>query len=246
MMARGHATLGALGGSIFAYFPLHLDPVNSLIFVASTAGFALVPDLDEPKSTISRQFGPISEKVSRFTRSVAGGHRKATHTWPAILIMLTLGFLGMAYPWLAGILLGFSFLLGLRTVMPDYISLMQAKILPGALVVGLIAGIAGVIDPSVILYSPALGILMHSLGDWPTPQGIPWLWPKKKTYSLNWFKAGDVVEYGALIPLMLILLVVVLAVTVVPNIVSIVSTTDIDETLSFLDGYESVMNYTFD
>ena len=241
MMARGHATLGALGSSVVAFWPLHLDPLNSLIFIAAGAGFSLVPDLDEPKSTISQQFGPISKAVSGFTRYMAGGHRKATHTWPMILVMGGLGWLSTLYLPVGGFLLATAFILGIRTVMPDYISLMQAKVLPGALLMGGIIGISGVLDPRVLLVAPPLGILLHSLGDWPTPMGIPWFWPMRRTYSLNWFRAGDEREYGAIIPIMLFLLLLVMAVTLVPATASWFN--EHGDPFQFLKDYRGVMRY---
>lgn len=241
MMARGHATLGALGSAVVAYWPLGLDPLNSVIFIAAGAGFALVSDLDEPKSTISQQFGPIARPVSLFTRYIAGGHRRATHTWPMILLMGGLGYLSTLQPLVGGFLLATAFILGLRTIMPYYISLMQAKVLPGALLVGGVLGASGILNPLVLLVAPPLGIVLHALGDWPTPQGIPWFWPWTRTFSLNRFKAGDQVETGAVIPVMLFLLAVVIGVTVVPGVISWAD--QHGDPFKYLDDYRGFMQY---
>ncbi len=40
----------------------------------------------------------------------------------------------------------------------------------------------------------AIGYLSHLLGDYLTPQGIPFFWPKKDHYSVALFSTGSVVE----------------------------------------------------
>jgi inner membrane protein len=41
-----------------------------------------------------------------------------------------------------------------------------------------------------------VGYLSHLAADACTPSGVPLLWPKRKTYSLNLFPTGSLAEYG--------------------------------------------------
>ena len=52
--------------------------VESLVL--STAGAALLPDLDHPGGTIANCFGPVSRAVARTVHRISGGHREATHS----------------------------------------------------------------------------------------------------------------------------------------------------------------------
>ena len=58
----------------------HLPPGQVAAAGAICAGFALLPDIDEPGSTVSRKLGPVSEAVAAVTNKLAGGHRQATHS----------------------------------------------------------------------------------------------------------------------------------------------------------------------
>ena len=112
MLARQHANLGIAGyltttiavSSIGFARPDWLSPEladvaislgspTSLLILGIIAGtFALVPDFDEPGSTISRQFGKVSQFISSIFRVVAFGHRGLSHT---IWFALVMGMLGI-------------------------------------------------------------------------------------------------------------------------------------------------------
>ncbi len=81
MLGRDHALLGALGYLVVAPMVLH-DPSWQALGVGSvTSGaFALLPDLDEPGSTVSSKLGFISRMVSQVPRRVGGGHREGPHS----------------------------------------------------------------------------------------------------------------------------------------------------------------------
>ena len=52
----------------------------------------------------------------------------------------------------------------------------------------------------------AIGYMSHLLGDYLTPQGIPFLWPQKDHYSMALFATGSVLErtvFGLFVVLLL-------------------------------------------
>ena len=204
MMARGHATMAALGGSIVGHTLLGFNALDNTIFTAAVAGFGLLPDLDEPKSTISRQFGGLSKPFSMFTRRIAGGHRNATHSWIFVAFGIGLGYLGYQLPMAAAILMAFSFLLGARTVLPDHARANLAPFLVGSIATGAVIGYGQIVDPNVILYAPALGILLHQMGDFITPQGIIWLYPFRWKMRWVWFTTDDSTEHNVMLPVLLL------------------------------------------
>ncbi|WP_431728551.1 metal-dependent hydrolase [Verrucosispora sp. TAA-831] len=122
-MGRSHALSGAVGwlaGCAGVEFAGH--PVPGYVVVSGavvSAGWALVPDLDHPRSTASISLGPVtgvlswltaglSRFVSRVTCSCcdgdADGHRSLTHTALfAVMIGALFGLAGWAWGAAAGI-----------------------------------------------------------------------------------------------------------------------------------------------
>jgi len=112
MMGRSHAATGVLAGvAVAAAFGAHGS--DYFILAAVGAGAALLPDLDEPGSTVGRSLGGLTQGVSRWTRRLSsaafratatrwdtgrirreedgeglapGGHRHLTHTLPAVAV----------------------------------------------------------------------------------------------------------------------------------------------------------------
>ena len=85
MLGRDHALLGAVLGvglaePVARLAHAHLPPGQVAAAGAICAGSALLPDIDEPGSTVSRRLGPVSEEVAALTNKLAGGHRQATHS----------------------------------------------------------------------------------------------------------------------------------------------------------------------
>ena len=152
----------------------------------TSAAFALLPDIDEPGSTVSRKLGPISRAVSEVTNKIAGGHRQATHsllfvaliavaTWVALLSRLTIAIIVAA-----------SFLIVFRMLLPRVVRYMPlfgigslALAFGSADWVYHLAGpIAGHVPPSSewLLLATAGGCLWHLVGDTCTIEGVPYLW----------------------------------------------------------------------
>ena len=100
VLGRDHALLGAVVGvglaePVARLAHTHLPPGQVAAAGAICAGFALLPDIDEPGSTVSRRLGPVSEVVAALTNKLAGGHRQATHSlWFAGGIAVLVWWLG--------------------------------------------------------------------------------------------------------------------------------------------------------
>lgn len=187
MLGRDHALLGGIGFLLLAPVVLH-DPTWQELGVGcvTSGAFALLPDIDEPGSTVSRKLGPISRSVSEVTNKIAGGHRQATHS------LLFVGFVALATwfalfsPMTIAIIVAASFLLVFRMLLPRalrYAPLFGVGSL--ALAFGsadwayhLASPLAGHVAPSSewLLLATAGGCLWHLIGDSCTVEGVPYLW----------------------------------------------------------------------
>jgi hypothetical protein len=68
MLGRDHALLGGVGFLVVAPLVLHSPTWQELgVGCVTSAAFALLPDIDEPGSTVSRKLGLISRSVSEVT-----------------------------------------------------------------------------------------------------------------------------------------------------------------------------------
>src|SRR5262245_59154246 len=102
MMGRTHALTGVLAGLLVGR-AAGLDTLPELApFAVTTAGYALVPDLDHPSSSATRILGPITGLLSRALRGASawvyartkgpadephGTHRHLTHTFVFALLL---------------------------------------------------------------------------------------------------------------------------------------------------------------
>jgi membrane-bound metal-dependent hydrolase YbcI (DUF457 family) len=156
-MSRGHLLHGAIAGLALAPLAWHLDPalgpvLGSTAWIAGTTVGSLVPDLDHPKSRLTKALGPITwvlnKVLVRLSKAVfyatrtnrdykdTNGHRCLTHT-PVFAAVLAVGVS-----------------MGLEAT-----SAHGAAVLLGA--------------------SLGAGCLAHLFGDSLTNSGVPWLWPLK-------------------------------------------------------------------
>jgi membrane-bound metal-dependent hydrolase YbcI (DUF457 family) len=184
VLGRDHALLGAVGWVGLAplvapqFAHTTLSPAEIGIGGVVSAAFALVPDIDEPGSTVSRKLGPISEAVSHLTKALAGGHRKATHS------LLFVGAVGVAtviaahYMIAPAVIVGLSFLLVFRMLVPRMFRFLPLVSLGMVGLAGLSAwwifrhsGMEGWLP-----YACAGGILWHMIGDTLTVEGVPYFW----------------------------------------------------------------------
>src|SRR6185312_7017343 len=79
MLGHDHALTGAIAFTAAAPL-LHVGAAGLAAGAVFTAGAALLPDIDEPGSTIAREGGFATRTLAWIARRAAGGHRKGTHS----------------------------------------------------------------------------------------------------------------------------------------------------------------------
>jgi membrane-bound metal-dependent hydrolase YbcI (DUF457 family) len=85
LQGRDHALTGAVAFAAVAPL-LHLTSLSVAAGTALTAGAALLPDIDEPGSTISRQGGFLTMSLAWIVHRISGGHRKGTHSFLGVVV----------------------------------------------------------------------------------------------------------------------------------------------------------------
>lgn len=219
MLAKQHANLGVsffiagTAGAAIAGIPIAHDMMQPLTLAALAiiaGAFALMPDLDEPGSTVSRKFGPFSRGFSHIVKVVAFGHRGATHSLLFAIICGALGLLIGTNDIAIGILIVVSAMFIIKLVVPMGLG----KQYYGLLVIAS-GGLAWyVVTHSYIpKYSIAIamfsGVVLHCLGDSLTPSGTRFLWPLKTKFRWNINgRTGDRRETTVVATILVILVVV--------------------------------------
>jgi membrane-bound metal-dependent hydrolase YbcI (DUF457 family) len=196
MMGRSHATIGALCGlglgvAGFGAQRPELVVVSTLV----GAGAGLLPDLDEENSTVARAGGLATKAVSHVTRRVAGGHRRATHSFLGIGVMVGALAIGAAFspnvvPIVGGLLAALAVRITASVLHVGHFRRWLAEIAVGAAVGWVLIGTAG----GPILGLVAVGMVSHSLADDLTDSGTPLFWPWKWRLALHLFHTGSKTE----------------------------------------------------
>jgi membrane-bound metal-dependent hydrolase YbcI (DUF457 family) len=235
MMGRTHALTGWCAGLALApVVGLH-QPAVVTAFAATTAGFALLPDLDHPGARASKIFGPVTGLLSRVLRwcssrlyrvtkgprdeDCTGTHRHATHTvlFAALLGGVTAVGTAAGGRWVVLGVLMFGLLLA-EDALGDWllwviggagVTLAFTSDLPAALDAS--AGWVGV--------AVAAGCVTHCLGDSVTVSGCPFLFPLpiagETWYEIRpprWlrFRTGKAVEQLLVFPVFAVMAVLLL------------------------------------
>ncbi|PZG17827.1 hydrolase [Micromonospora craterilacus] len=196
-MGRTHAASGAVGWLAgCAALGLAGQSVPGAVATAGAivaAGWALVPDLDHPRSTASVSLGPVtggaswvtaalSRWVSRVTCSCcdgdADGHRALTHTAAfAVVVGVLFGVAGWQLGAAAGVpVVAVSAALAARGLLSRRRRRGGYGVLVVAVAVGAVAAQGG---PGWwwIGVPVAWGMLAHCLGDAATLSAVPLWWP---------------------------------------------------------------------
>ena len=196
MLGRNHAAMGLLLGESL----LMVGHVNSSsvapVLIGLTAG-SLWPDVDEPNSLVSRSFGLISMAFASGVNRISGGHRQATHSPIGIALMSSCAYLlGLSHLGHLILAIGAVFIV-LKSVVPWSVRVFALGGTIGAAVISLFVGfwLSGVgLLPLVLGFG--LGSLIHLLGDWVTPSGVPWLWPlSSHHFSLDLWSTDSFTEH---------------------------------------------------
>ena len=214
MLGHSHALSGlAAGAATLPWAPVH-GAVAQVAWISAAGGFAMLPDLDQRGSTISRMWGPATDVPSGLVGTVARGHRWGTHD--AILGPVVFGLLAHlaagAY-WSSLLLMALAIGLALRAlhfVIPGR----AENTVIGNLVLswgGAYLLLAHSPGPAWLPYAVALGVLTHTAGDFLTKEGIPvplfWLLRRSRLAPIH-LRTGAVVEQAVLVPAFLIAIAV--------------------------------------
>src|SRR5262252_4064694 len=100
MLGHDHALSGALAFAVVAPL-LPVSGTQLAVAAALTAGAGILPDLDEPGSTIARTFGFLTGGFAWIIHKISGGHRKGTHSLLGIALMTVAAL--AAGSWQAGV-----------------------------------------------------------------------------------------------------------------------------------------------
>jgi hypothetical protein len=195
MMGRTHAVTGWCAG-------LALAPVlgagtvhQAVLFAATTAGFALLPDLDHPGASASRLLGPLTQMISWLLRhasaalyavtkgprdeKVKGTHRHLSHTvlFAAALGVATAAGTAAGGPWaVAGVVL-FGLLLA-EGALGDWLLPVTGAAVAWWIYTAWPDAFFHLEEVSGWLgFAVAAGCLAHCLGDALTMSGCPFLFP---------------------------------------------------------------------
>lgn len=230
MMGRTHALTGWCAGLALAPMIGAGSVHQSIAFAATTAGFALLPDLDHPGAGASRLLGPITGALSWLLRHASallykvtkgprdergkGTHRHLSHT---LLFAAGLGFATMAGTraggWyaVAGVVV-FGLLLA-SDALGDWLLLVAVG---GVTWWAATASAAGELRQLTgwLGIAVAAGCVTHCLGDALTEAGCPFLFPvpiagetwyELRPPSFLRFRTGKRVENWLVFPAFLVL-----------------------------------------
>lgn len=214
MLGHSHALSGlAVGAATLPWAPVG-GTTGQVAWIAAAGGFAMLPDLDQRGSTISRMWGPLSDAPAGAVGLIAQGHRKGTHD--AVLAPIGLGLLAYAaswYFWSSLLVLALAIGLALRAL--HFVIPGRAETtIAGNLVVAWSSAwwlLAHVPSPGWLPWAVALGVLTHILGDALTCGGVPvpllWLLNGGRLVFLP-LRTGATVEKAVLAPAFLLATVV--------------------------------------
>ncbi|MHB1509130.1 MAG: metal-dependent hydrolase [Acidimicrobiales bacterium] len=180
MMGRHHALLGGVVYLGVAGTLGHMSGASLAAATAACAGAAMLPDLDEPGSSVAHLCEPISGLVSHITAKLAGGHRKATHSLVAVAAAGLIGFAVDGSRIGSGVLLAVLFALFVRAVGPP--GTRHGLVALGLAVGGAWACVSHVGTGWLVVALPA-GVALHLVGDMMTSGGVPLFWPSPRTVS---------------------------------------------------------------
>ena len=216
MLGHSHALSGlAAGAATLPWAPV-TGTVGQVAWIAAAGGFAMLPDLDQRGSTISRMWGPLSDAPAGAVGEIARGHRAGTHD--AVLAPICFGLLAYAaswYLWSSLLLMAVAIGLALRAL---------HFVIPGRAentVIGNVvlswAGawwlLTNIPSPGWLPWAVALGVLTHIAGDALTCGGVPtpllWLVNGGRLAFLP-LRTGATVEKALLAPAFLLATVVLL------------------------------------
>ncbi len=209
MLGHSHALSGlAAGAATLPWAPVE-GAVAQVAWIAAAGGFAMLPDLDQRGSTISRMWGPFSDAPAGAVGLIARGHRAGTHD--AVLAPIGFGLLAYAASWhLWSSLLLLAVAIGLALRALHFVIPGRAEnTVVGNLMLswgGAWFLLAHMPSPAWLPWAVAVGVLTHIAGDALTCGGVPvpiiWTFTRARLALLP-LRTGATVEKAVLVPLFL-------------------------------------------
>ena len=206
MLGHSHALSGlAAGAATLPWAPVH-GAVAQGAWVAAAGGFAMLPDLDQQRTTISRMWGPLTDLPAALINKVSGGHRWGTHD--AVLGPVVFGLLAAAaartFP---TSLLFLALAIGLALRALNFVIPGHAE---NTVIGNLVLSWGGAwlfLDhspqPMWLPWAVGVGVLAHIVGDFLTREGIPvplvWLVHRCRLHPVH-LRTGATVEKVLLAP----------------------------------------------
>lgn len=197
MMARTHVVTAVLPVTSVAFFT-HAPVPAVLLGLATLPGFALLPDIDHPNSTITRALGPIGTLPSLILK-----HRRETHSLVgigAVALVTEFAVVNQGNP-VANVWLSFLLVASWLAVLKLARVGGWVRLVPFALTYAIVwqpdvLARAGAPVPIYLLpWLVAAGMLIHVAGDVATHGGCPILWPiSTRPLSFGWFETNSRVE----------------------------------------------------
>jgi membrane-bound metal-dependent hydrolase YbcI (DUF457 family) len=211
MMGASHAASGVAGwvalcaaGSLAG---VDVEPSTVLVGAGVAAGFALLPDLDHPGSTISRSLGPVTGVLARVTSFAADkvqdwtcpcckdpdtvAHRALTHT--AVGAVVTGGLVALAGARLgkpaALVVVFLALALAVRGMVPTKWRGTLGAVLAGAGAAALVFAFGPDAGWWWLGLPAGFGVLAHIVGDGLTKSAVPLLWPVRIS-GCRWYPCG--------------------------------------------------------
>jgi membrane-bound metal-dependent hydrolase YbcI (DUF457 family) len=214
VLGHSHALSGLAAGAVTLPWAPVQGPVAQAAWVAAAGGFAMLPDLDQRGSTISRMWGPLSDIPSGVVGTIARGHRWGTHD--AVVAPVVFGFLAsLAADWFWSSLLFMAMSIGLALRALHFVIPGKAE---NTVIGNLVLSFGGAWlllahspSPSWLPYAVMLGVLTHIVGDLLTCEGVPlpvfWAFGRNRI-KLSPLRTGTVFETALLVPVFLAIAIV--------------------------------------
>jgi LexA-binding, inner membrane-associated putative hydrolase len=176
VLGHSHALSGlAAGAATLPWAPV-TGTAGQVAWIAAAGGFAMLPDLDQRGSTISRMWGPLTDAPAGAVGLIAQGHRKGTHD--AVLAPIGFGLLAYGaswYHWSSLLVLALAIGLALHAL---------HFVIPGSSETTVVGNLilswggawwllAHIPAPVWLPWAVALGVLAHIVGDALTCGGVP-------------------------------------------------------------------------
>src|SRR5579875_1631650 len=176
VLGKDHALSGALAFAAGAA-PLHITGTHLLAGAVVAAGAGVLPDLDEPGSTIARSYGFLTEAAAWVVHRVSGGHRHGTHSLAGVAVFTAASYVAALFDAsLPGkIALGVALALLLSAALRAlHVGGHHGDALGVAAAGAMIYWHAGLVQVPLCI---GIGAAAHIAGDMLTHSGCPLAWP---------------------------------------------------------------------